>query len=181
MLLMRTAAAIDHAMDVTGVTGMADRPVDQLSGGELQRVWRTWEQVLPVAIVLVLALPLAFVVRRELDLLALDEDTPRIVGVSLERTRLLVLLLAALLAAMSVAAVGVVGFVGLVAPHLARALVGGRHRQALPVAVLLGAALLGLADLLGRTVIAPAQVPAGLVVALLGAPYFVYLLARSRA
>ncbi|HEY0890629.1 MAG TPA: iron ABC transporter permease [Nocardioides sp.] len=142
---------------------------------------RTWEQVLPVAIVLVLALPLAFVVRRELDLLALDEDTPRIVGVSLERTRLLVLLLAALLAAMSVAAVGVVGFVGLVAPHLARALVGGRHRQALPVAVLLGAALLGLADLLGRTVIAPAQVPAGLVVALLGAPYFVYLLARSRA
>ena len=142
---------------------------------------RTWEQVLPVAIVLVLALPLAFVVRRELDLLALDEDTPRIVGVSLERTRLLVLLLAALLAAMSVAAVGVVGFVGLVAPHLARALVGGRHGQALPVAVLLGAALLGLADLLGRTVIAPAQVPAGLVVALLGAPYFVYLLARSRA
>jgi iron complex transport system permease protein len=142
---------------------------------------RTFEQVLPVAVVLVLALPLAWLVRRELDLLALDEDTPRLVGVRLETVRLVVLVTAALLAATSVAAVGVVGFVGLVAPHLARALVGGRHARSVPVAVLVGAVLLGLADLVGRTVIAPAQVPAGLVVALIGAPYFVYLLARSRA
>ncbi len=141
---------------------------------------RTFDQVLPVAVVLAAALPLAWVVRRELDLLALDEDTPRLVGVGLERVRLVVLLVAALLAATSVAAVGVVGFVGLVAPHLARALVGGRHARSLPVAVLIGAALLGAADLVGRTVIAPAQVPAGLCVALIGAPYFVYLLARSR-
>ncbi|MBM0125148.1 iron ABC transporter permease [Pimelobacter simplex] len=142
---------------------------------------RTFEQVLPVAVVLTLALPLAWLVRRELDLLALDEDTPRLVGVRLETVRLVVLLTAALLAATSVAAVGVVGFVGLVAPHLARALVGGRHARSVPVAVLVGAVLLGLADLVGRTVIAPAQIPAGLVVALIGAPYFVYLLARSRA
>jgi iron complex transport system permease protein len=142
---------------------------------------RTWEQVVPVAVALAVALPLAFVVRRELDLLALDEDTPRLVGVGLERARLLVLVVAAVLAAMAVAAVGVVGFVGLVAPHMARALVGGRHARSVPVAVLIGAALLGVADLIGRTVIAPSQVPAGLVVALIGAPYFVYLLARTRA
>lgn len=142
---------------------------------------RTFEQVLPVAVVLALALPLAWLVRRELDLLALDEDTPRLVGVRLETVRLVVLVAAALLAAMSVSAVGVVGFVGLVAPHMARALVGGRHARSVPVAVLIGAVLLGVADLVGRTVIAPAQVPAGLVVALIGAPYFVYLLARSRA
>ncbi|WP_322938066.1 iron ABC transporter permease [Nocardioides bizhenqiangii] len=142
---------------------------------------RTFDQVVPVAVVLAVALPLAWVVRRELDLLALDEDTPRLVGVGLERVRLLVLLVAALLAATSVAAVGVVGFVGLVAPHMARALVGGRHSRSVPVAVLVGAVLLGAADLVGRTVIAPAQVPAGLVVAIIGAPYFVYLLARSRA
>lgn len=142
---------------------------------------RNFDQVQPVAIVLALAIPMAWVVRRELDLLALDEDTPRLVGVGLERVRLLVLVAAALLAATSVAAVGVVGFVGLVAPHMARALVGGRHSRSLPVAVLIGAVLLGAADLVGRTVIAPAQVPAGLVVALIGAPYFVYLLARSRA
>ncbi|WP_028656070.1 iron ABC transporter permease [Nocardioides sp. J54] len=142
---------------------------------------RTFEQVLPVAVMLALALPLAWLVRRELDLLALDEDTPRLVGVRLEAVRLVVLLTAALLAAMSVSAVGVVGFVGLVAPHMARALVGGRHARSVPVAVLVGAVLLGVADVIGRTVIAPAQVPAGLVVALIGAPYFVYLLARSRA
>lgn len=142
---------------------------------------RSFDQVAPLAVVLLVALPLAFLVRRELDLLALDEDTPRMVGVGLERTRLVVLASAAVLAAVSVAAVGVVGFVGLVAPHMARALVGSRHARSLPVAVLLGACLLGLADLVGRTVIAPAQVPAGLVVALLGAPYFVLLLARSRA
>ncbi|HVK27874.1 MAG TPA: iron ABC transporter permease [Nocardioides sp.] len=142
---------------------------------------RTFEQVLPVAVVLALALPLAWLVRRELDLLALDEDTPRLVGMRLETVRLVVLVAAALLAAMSVSAVGVVGFVGLVAPHMARALVGARHARSVPVAVLIGAVLLGIADLVGRTVIAPAQVPAGLVVALIGAPYFVYLLARSRA
>jgi len=141
---------------------------------------RTYEQILPVAIVLAIGLPLALVLRRELDLLALDEDTPRLVGVRLEPVRLTVLLLAALLAATSVAAVGVVGFLGLVAPHAARALVGGRHARVIPVAVLLGAVLLGLADGFGRWVIAPAQIPAGLAVALIGAPYFVYLLARSR-
>lgn len=141
---------------------------------------RDFAQVLPVVVVLALAVPLAVVVRRELDLLAVDDDTPRLVGVRLERSRLLVLAVAAVLAATSVTAVGVVGFVGLVAPHAARALVGGRHARVLPVAMLLGAVLLGLADTLGRTVIAPAQLPAGLAVALLGAPYFVWLLARSR-
>lgn len=141
---------------------------------------REWSQVLPIAIVLLVALPLAVSARRELDLLSLDEDTPRIVGVGLERMRLLILVLAAVLAAVSVVAVGVVGFVGLVAPHAARALVGGRHSRVLPVALLLGAILLGLADTFGRAVIAPAQLPAGLAVALIGAPYFVWLLARSR-
>ncbi len=142
---------------------------------------RVWDQVIPVAAALLIALPLALMLRRELDLIAVDEDTPRLVGVGLERFRLLILVAAAVLAAMSVAAVGVVGFVGLAAPHAARALVGGRSARIVPVSVLLGAVLVGVADTVGRTVIAPAQLPAGLVVAMIGAPYFVYLLARSRA
>ena len=141
---------------------------------------RIWEQVIPLAIVLAIALPFAFAHRRDLDILAMDEDTPRLVGIRLERTRLLLLVAAAVLAALSVVAVGVIGFVGLVAPHAARALVGARHSRVIPVAVLLGAVLVGVADTLGRTVIAPAQLPAGLVVALIGAPYFVWLLWRSR-
>lgn len=142
---------------------------------------RTWGQVWPVLVALAVALPLVWVLHRELDLLTVDDDTPRLVGIGLERLRLVVLLGAAVLASTAVSAVGVVGFVGLVAPHAARALVSGRHLYVVPTAVLLGALLLSAADTVGRSVIAPAQVPAGLVVALVGAPYFLWLLHRSRA
>jgi len=86
----------------------------------------------------------------------------------------------ALLTAASVSAIGIVGFVGLIAPHLARSLVGSRHSRVVPVAVLLGALLVSVADTLGRSVIAPAQIPAGLLTAMIGAPYFISLLWRTR-
>lgn len=138
-------------------------------------------QLIPVVLALLVVVPLVAWLRRDLDLLALDEDSPRILGVPLEPVRLAALGGAVLLTATAVSAVGVVGFVGLVAPHAARALVGGHHARVLPVATLLGALLVSLADTLGRTVIAPAQVPAGLVTALVGTPYFVWLLWRSRS
>ncbi|MFE2452667.1 iron ABC transporter permease [[Kitasatospora] papulosa] len=142
---------------------------------------RTLPDVVPVAVALALALPALLAMRRQLDLLAVDEDTPRIVGVRVERARFAALAIAAVLAALSVIAVGVVGFVGLVAPHLARSLVGARHGRAIPVAMLLGGLLVCVADALGRTLVAPAQVPAGLMIALVGAPYFVWVLRKSRA
>ncbi|MEV8375060.1 iron ABC transporter permease [Kribbella sp. NPDC056861] len=142
---------------------------------------RTLPQLIPVAIALVVLTPVIVLARRELDLLALDDDVPRILGVRLERTRLIALAGAALMTAAAVSAIGVVGFVGLVAPHAARALVGGRHARLLPVAALLGAVLVSVADSLGRTLLAPAQIPAGLLTAMIGAPYFVYLLWRTRA
>ncbi|WP_241999382.1 MULTISPECIES: iron chelate uptake ABC transporter family permease subunit [Kribbella] len=141
---------------------------------------RTLPQVVPVAAALLVLTPVIVLARRELDLLSLDDDVPRILGVRLERTRLVALVGSALMTAAAVSAVGVVGFVGLVAPHAARALVGGRHARLLPVAALLGAVLVSVADSLGRTVLAPAQIPAGLLTALIGAPYFVYLLWRTR-
>lgn len=141
---------------------------------------RSWSEVLPALVALVLVAPVALGARREIDLLGVDEDTPRLTGVGVGRARLVLLTCAACLTALSVTAVGVVGFVGLVAPHAARGLVGARSARALPVTILLGAALLGVADAVGRTVIAPDEIPCGLVVALIGAPYFVYLLARSR-
>jgi ferric hydroxamate transport system permease protein len=142
---------------------------------------RTFPQVVPLAIALVVLVPLVGVVRKDLDLMALDDDTPRVLGVRLERTRLAALAGAALLTSTAVSAIGVVGFVGLVAPHAARALVGGRHTRVLPVAAVLGALLVSVADTIGRSVIAPAQIPAGLLTALIGTPYFVWLLWRSRA
>ncbi|WP_299052099.1 iron ABC transporter permease [uncultured Nocardioides sp.] len=142
---------------------------------------RSWEQILPVMVVLGVGLPVVWALHSRLDLLALDEDTPRLVGVPLEALRLGLLTLAALLTAVAVSAAGVVAFVGLVAPHAARALVGARHLRVVPLATGLGVLLLSVADTIGRTAIAPAQVPAGLVVAVIGAPYFIWLLARSRA
>jgi ABC-type Fe3+-siderophore transport system permease subunit len=141
---------------------------------------RTLGQVVPVGSALLVVTPVLVVGARRLDVLALDDDTPRVLGMGLERSRLLVLGGAALLTSTAVSAVGVVGFVGLVAPHLARALVGGLHARVLPVAALIGAVLVSLADTGGRSVLAPAQVPAGLVTALVGTPYFIYLLWRSR-
>ncbi len=141
---------------------------------------RTSAELLPVVLALVVALFALPGLRREIDIVATDDDTPRIVGVALEPTRLTVLGLAVLLSATSVAAIGTVGFVGLVAPHIARSFVGGRATRYLPAAMAIGAVLVSIADTIGRTVIAPAQLPAGLVVAIIGAPYFVFLLYRSR-
>ncbi|OQD57915.1 ABC transporter permease [Streptomyces phaeoluteigriseus] len=141
---------------------------------------RTMADVLPVALVLALGLGLAVARRTELDLVSLDGDTPRLLGLRLSRVRLGFLVVSVLLSATAVASAGTIGFVGLVAPHAARALVGRRHVRVVPVAVLLGAALVCTADLLGRTVIAPAQLGAGLMTAVIGTPYFLYLLVRSR-
>ncbi|MEW2422945.1 iron ABC transporter permease [Streptomyces nigra] len=141
---------------------------------------RTLPDVVPLAVVLVLGLAVAVARRTELDLVSLDDDTPRLLGLGLARGRFGFLVLAVLLSATAVAAAGTIGFVGLVAPHAARALVGRRHVRVLPVAVLLGAVLVGTADLLGRTVIAPAQLGAGLMTAAIGTPYFLYLLVRGR-
>lgn len=141
---------------------------------------RSLDQLIPVAVALLLLLPLLFLFRRDIDVLALDENTPRIVGIRLEPVRLLTLGVSVLLAASAVSAVGVVGFVGLVAPHIARSLVGAHSAKVLPLAAVIGALLVSVADTLGRSVIAPAQIPAGLIVALLGTPYFVYLLYRTR-
>ncbi|GAA4296032.1 hypothetical protein GCM10023148_57090 [Actinokineospora soli] len=141
---------------------------------------RTLPQLAPIGVALVLLVPLLWSRHRELDLQSLDDDTPRVLGVRVEPSRLLILAASAALAATAVSAIGVVAFVGLVAPHLARSLVGGRHSRVLPVATTLGALLVSTADTLGRTLIAPAQIPAGLAIALIGAPYFVLTLWRTR-
>lgn len=141
---------------------------------------RSFSDVTPVAVGLVVAVPLLLSMRRHLDLLAIDEDTPRILGIRSDSSRLGLLAIAAILASLSVVAIGAVGFVGLVAPHLARSLVGARHSRLIPVSMLLGGLLVSIADILGRTLISPAQLPAGLMIALIGGPYFVWLLSRSR-
>ncbi|MFR9721805.1 iron ABC transporter permease [Streptomyces sp. MS19] len=141
---------------------------------------RTYEHLVPLGISCLVVIPLAWAAHRRLDLISLDDDTPRLLGLSVPRTRLFLLACGVVLTATAVAAIGMIGFVGLVAPHAARTLMGRRHRWVLPVAALLGGTLVVAADLLGRTVIAPAQLPAGLLTAVIGTPYFLWLLRRTR-
>lgn len=171
------AAALISLMIILTDPFNATKALTWLSGSTYGR---TMPDVLPLAGVLAAGLVFAVVRRTELDLVSLDEDTPRLLGLNLGRGRLGFLVLSVLLSATAVAAAGTIGFVGLVAPHAARALVGRQHARVVPVAVLLGAILVCTADLVGRTVIAPAQLGAGLMTAVIGTPYFLYLLVRSR-
>ncbi|MFF8093262.1 iron ABC transporter permease [Streptomyces sp. NPDC016675] len=141
---------------------------------------RTMPDIAPVAGALAIGIVVAVARRTELDLVSLDEDTPRLLGLRLAPGRLGFLVLSVVLTSTAVACAGTIAFVGLVAPHAARALVGRRHARVVPVAILLGASLVCAADLIGRTVIAPAQLGAGLMTAVIGTPYFLYLLVRSR-
>ncbi|MQA00294.1 MAG: iron chelate uptake ABC transporter family permease subunit [Dehalococcoidia bacterium] len=117
---------------------------------------------------------------RVLNVLQLDEEQAAQLGVDVTRTKLLVLGGASLVAATAVAMAGVIGFVGLIVPHVVRILWGGDHRRLLPLAALLGASFLIAADLFARTVIAPQEVPVGIVTALLGGPFFLWLLRARR-
>lgn len=141
---------------------------------------RNWEHVKAMSGWLVVFLPIAFLMARSLNTLGLGDDTAKGLGLNVERQRGLLLLISVGLAAAGVAVAGTIGFVGLVAPHVTRRLVGPSHEGLLPVSALFGGALLVLADLIGRWVISPSELPVGVVTAMIGAPYFIYLLYRSR-
>jgi iron complex transport system permease protein len=117
---------------------------------------------------------------RSLDSLTFGEETAVSLGLRLGRFRVLVVVAASLATAAGVAAGGIIGFVGLVSPHVARLLVGARHVLLIPASGLLGALLLLLADDLARTIAAPAELPVGVVTALLGSPFFLVLLKTHR-
>lgn len=141
---------------------------------------RTWEHVQALAGWLLILLPAAFLSARWLNSLGLGDDAARGLGLRVERQRVILLVISVALAAGAVAVAGTIGFVGLVAPHVTRRLVGPSHEGLLPVSALFGGALLVLADLVGRWVIAPSEMPIGVITAIIGAPYFLYLLYRGR-
>lgn len=141
---------------------------------------RNWEHVKTMGLWLVVTLPLAILSARHLNTLGLGDDVAKGLGLRAEFQRLFLLVISVGLAAAAVAVSGTIGFVGLVAPHIARRLVGPTHEGLIPVTALFGGALLVLADLIGRWVIAPSELPIGIVTALIGAPYFMYLLYRYR-
>jgi iron complex transport system permease protein len=158
---------------VTAPRAMFSAPIIWLTGSLWGREWTEVALTVPALIPLsVLALAVSY----RLDLLRLGDAQARGLGVAVGWERPLLLVLATALAAVSVSAVGALGFVGLMAPHIARQLVGGDHRALMPVAMLAGMLLVVLADAAGRAVAPPLEISAGIVTALLGAPFFVFLL-----
>lgn len=141
---------------------------------------RNWDHVRTLAAWLAVLLPMAFLSARSLNALNLGDDTAKGFGVRVEPQRALLLAISVGLASVAVAIAGTIGFVGLIAPHITRRLVGPAHEGMLPITALFGGALLVLADLIGRWVIAPSELPIGIVTALIGAPYFMFLLVRTR-
>ncbi|MFS0817846.1 iron ABC transporter permease [Lysinibacillus sp. 1P01SD] len=129
---------------------------------------------------LVILLPFVFVKATVLNVLNLGELTAVGLGASIEKERRWLLVAAVGLAGASVSVSGGIGFVGLIAPHLARQLVGAKHQFLLPTAALLGGFLVLMADTVGRSIFEPSEIPTGIVVAVIGAPYFLYLLARLK-
>lgn len=139
-----------------------------------------WKSVVLLATFCLVLTPLAVGQARVLNAFALGEDLASSLGVAVERRRFLLLGIATMLTGVCVAVGGHIGFLGLAAPHLARRLVGYRHGMLFPAAALCGAILLVLADGLGRELFAPAEMPAGVLVGIMGGVYFLYLLATTK-
>ncbi|MGL1834119.1 FecCD family ABC transporter permease [Rhodocyclaceae bacterium SMB388] len=134
----------------------------------------------PAALVMLVGLALVMPFARDLNVLARGETIALALGVRVQRLRYLLYVVASLLTAVAVTLIGSVGFVGLVVPHLVRFVIGNDQRLLLPAAMLAGGTLLTLADTAARTVIAPLQLPVGVLTALIGVPVFLFLLSRTR-
>ncbi len=183
-----TATLVLAGVAVTSFLTAIQTFVQQFKVEELQRIYSWilgdvgggWDQfwlVLPYAAVSATALLLH---GRMLDVLSVGDDEATALGVHASRVRLAVLLAASLATAAAVAVSGLIGFVGIVVPHIVRRLAGGSYRMVLPLSLIGGAAFLVLADLLARTLIAPAELPIGVVTMFVGAPFFVVVLRMTR-
>ncbi|KZS44388.1 FecCD family ABC transporter permease [Paenibacillus glucanolyticus] len=143
-------------------------------------IWgASWEYVYAILPWILLLIPLALYKSQNLNVLNLGDHTATGLGVKVERERRTLLFISVALAGACVAVGGGIAFLGLVAPHLARKWVGPRHQGMLPVSALIGALVLLVADMIGKNLMAPSEIPVGLVVSCLGAPYFIYLLIKD--
>ncbi|MBO6305526.1 MAG: iron ABC transporter permease [Selenomonadaceae bacterium] len=145
-------------------------------GGLSARSWPHVEIILPYA---ALGIFFAILGARTLNILQLGDESAKSLGVSVEKSRLFLTATAALLAASAVSVAGLLGFIGLIVPHAARLLIGSDFKKLIPASALLGAATLTIADTVARVAFSPTELPVGILTAILGAPFFLYLLRRE--
>ncbi|MDO4266357.1 MAG: iron ABC transporter permease [Eubacteriales bacterium] len=155
--------------NLSGVASIANANISQ----------KTWDDVYIITGYVVLGLVLAWILFYKCDLLSLSDQTARSLGINVTTTRIAVSLVAVVLAAISTAEVGVVSFIGLIVPHIARILVGSGHKRLIPFSALGGAFLLLLADTMGRTIAAPYEISASILLSIVGGPMLIILIRRS--
>jgi len=160
-----------------------------LDSGNLQKVFYwlmgslangSWQEVKMILPAIILGFLIVYFLADNLNILLLGEETAYYLGVEVERIKLLLLVAGSLLASMAVAVSGIIGFVGLVVPHVLRLILGPNHRILLPASALGGAILLIVTDTIARTILAPTELPVGIITALCGAPFFIYLLQKRK-
>lgn len=139
----------------------------------------SWREVFLVLPYLVVSVVVILLHRRLLDMLSVGDEEAASMGVDTKRVRFLIVVAASLGTAAAVSVSGLIGFVGVIVPHTVRLLVGTSYRSVVPLSILFGAAFLILADLVGRSLVAPAEIPIGVITAFLGAPFFLVVLRRS--
>ncbi|NLM52590.1 MAG: iron chelate uptake ABC transporter family permease subunit [Firmicutes bacterium] len=148
-----------------------------LSGG---LVMRSWPQIWIVAPYLVIGFLVLIAYARDLNVLLMGEETAMNLGVNVEQTKRVLLVTASLITAAAVSVSGMIGFVGLIIPHAVRIVTGPDHRILLPTSALVGASFLVWADVVARTILAPQEIPVGIITAFVGAPFFIYLLRKKK-
>lgn len=141
---------------------------------------KTWDDFQTLAVYVVIGLIASFFVTNQCNLLSLEDKTARSLGMNVTRSRIVISVTAVLLASISTAVVGAISFLGLIVPHIARLLVGSNHKVLVPYSILLGAFMLLLADTIGRTVASPYEISAAIVMSVIGGPFFIFLLRRSK-
>ncbi|WDV48127.1 iron ABC transporter permease [Clostridiaceae bacterium M8S5] len=162
------------------VIKLDENQFDFVASFQAGQIWgANWQSVKLILPWFCLIIPFIFVKARSLDILNLGDDIAFSLGAEVEKERRLLLIGSVALAACCVSVAGNIGFIGLVAPHLARKIVGPIHRILLPTSALVGGLLVLLSDTIGRFVIQPSEIPTGIMTAIIGAPYFIYLLAKN--
>ena len=149
--------------------------VSWLAGGFAGASWQSVRMIVPYSVVGIAG---TLCLYRRLNALQLGDDVARTLGVQVDRTRTMLIALAALLAASAVSVAGLLGFVGLIVPHVMRLIVGSDFEPLLPCSALFGAILVAGADIAARTLFSPMEVPVGIFMSFIGAPFFLYLLKR---
>ena len=146
--------------------------------GEFSSV--TYNRLLPAVVLIVLSLVILFTLTNELDVLTLGEENARSLGMNTSLMRALFLMLAAVLAGCAVSLAGLLSFVGLIVPHAVRRLSGSKASRLLPLSAVFGGAIVSLCDTAARTLFSPYEIPVGIIMAFLGAPFFVFILIKGK-